>query len=185
LKKKQLNFEKFHSQLDLPFLETDIKFISEILRTLQYKFGLKNNSKQKLIDLGAGNGSIVIYTALNHNVKSYGFEINQKLINEANSRIKTLKKKGDYNKRLFKKVKMKFGDFYLLNLNSYDYIYIYSLPSMHKYLKHVFSTAKKGAVFISHKYPLEGFKSLLKDKYILGHKDVKQELNTFFYKKIS
>ncbi len=184
MKKKQLNFEKFHSQLDLPFLETDNKFISEILWTLQQKFGLKNNSKQKLIDLGAGNGSIVIYTALNHKIKSFGFEINQELINEANSRIRTLKKEGYYNKKLFKKVKMKFGDFYLLNLNSYDYIYIYSLPSMHKYLKHVFSTAKKGAIFISHKYPLEGFDYILKEEYSLTHRNSKEGVFTFFYKKI-
>lgn len=179
-----MNFEKLHSQLDLPFLETDIKFIKEIFQTLQYKFGLKSNSKQNLIDLGAGNGSIVIFSALNYNIKSFGVEINQKLINEAISRIRSLKKEGGNKKRLFRNIKLKLGDFYLLNLNGYNYIYIYSLPSMHKYLKHVFSTAKKGAIFISHKYPLEGFKSILKDEYRLEHEIAKQKLYTFFYKKI-
>jgi len=179
-----MNFEKFHSLLDLPFLETDNKSINEIFQILQYKFGLMSNSKQKLIDLGAGNGSIVIFATLNHNIKSYGFEINQKLISEANNRIRLLKKQGTYNKRLFRKIKLKLGDFYLLNLNDYDYIYIYSLPSMQKYLKHVFRTAKKGAIFISHKYPLEGFESFLKNEYRLEHENTKQKLYTFFYKKI-
>ncbi|MFX0022999.1 MAG: class I SAM-dependent methyltransferase [Candidatus Hermodarchaeota archaeon] len=179
-----MNFEKFHSQLDLPFLETDIQFIIEIFRILQQKFGLINKSKQKLIDLGAGNGSIVIFSALNYNIKSYGVEINQKLIDEANTTIRSLKKEGKYNKRSFRKIKIKLGDFYLLNLKDYDYIYIYSLPSMHKYLKHVISTVQKGAIIISHKYPLNGFNSLLKKLHKLSHDNYKQNLFTFFYKKI-
>ena len=63
MKKKQKDFEKFHSQLDLPFLETDTKFIKEIFQTLEQKFGLESNSNQKFIDLGAGNGTVVIYAA--------------------------------------------------------------------------------------------------------------------------
>ena len=185
MKRRQINFENFHSQLDLPFLETDNKFINDIFQTLQLKFGLINNSKQKLIDLGAGNGSIVIFSALNYNIKSYGIEIDQTLIKEANNRIRSLKKELYFNKRLFRKIKLKLGDFYLLNLKYYDYIYIYSLPSMQKYLNHVLSTAKKGAIIISHKYPLRGFNSLLKDKYNLSHKKCERDLITFFYKKIS
>ncbi|MFW9818531.1 MAG: methyltransferase domain-containing protein [Candidatus Thorarchaeota archaeon] len=185
MKRRQINFEKFHSQLDLPFLETDSKLINEIFRILQNKFGLVSNSKQRLIDLGAGNGSIVIFAALNLNIKSYGIEINQELINEANSRIRSLKKEGNYKKRLFRNIKLRFGNFYLLNLNNYDYIYIYSLPSMHKYLKHVFSTAKNEAIFISHKYPLVGFESFLKNEYRLEHEIAQQKLYTFFYKKIA
>ncbi|MDX1797381.1 MAG: methyltransferase domain-containing protein [Candidatus Lokiarchaeia archaeon] len=185
MKKKQTDFEKFHSQLDLPFLETDYKFIDEIIWTLKHRFGLVSNSKQKLIDLGAGNGSIVIFTALNHKIKSYGIEINHKLINEANSRIRSLKKEGTYNKRLFRNINLKLGDFYLLNLKNYDFVYIYLLPSMQKYLKHVFNTAKIGTIFISHKYPLEEFESLLKIEYRLEHESGEQKLKSFFYNKIA
>jgi precorrin-6B methylase 2 len=184
LKRRQINFEKFHSQLDLPFLETDNKFIDEIFRILQQKFGLVSNSKQKLIDIGAGNGSIVIFSALNHNIKSYGIEINQKLITDANNRIKSLKKEEKYDKKSFRKIKIKLGDLYLLNLKDFDYIYIYSLPSMHKYLTHVFSTAKKASIIISHKYHLEGFNSILKEEYRLNHRNSKEGVFTFFYQKI-
>ncbi len=179
-----MNFDKFHSQLNLPFLETDYKYIIEILETLQLKFGLVRNSKQKLIDLGAGNGSFVICSALNYNIKSYGVEIDQNLINEANNRINSLKKEGNYNKSLFRKILITLGDLYLLNLIKFDFIYIYSLPSMHKYLKHVFSTIKKGAIIISHKYHLDGFTSILKEEYRLTHRNCKEGVFTFFYKKI-
>jgi precorrin-6B methylase 2 len=184
LKKKQTDFEKFHSQLDLPFLETDYKFIDEIIWTLKHKFGLVSNSKQKLIDLGAGNGSIVIFTGLNHKIKSYGIEIDQNLKKEANNRINLLKKEGKHKKREFKNIIIKLGDFYSVNLEEYDFIYIYSLPSMQKYLKHLFSRAKKGAIIISHKYRLEGFTSILKEEYSLTHRNSEEGVFTFFYKKI-
>ncbi len=185
MKDKVKNFGKFHSQLDLPFSETNHEFLREIFKTLELKFGLKYASNQKLIDLGAGNGSIVIFAALNYNITSIGIEINENLKNEAKNCVKSLKKEGYYKKRLLKKIKIKHRDFFTYNLKDYNYIYIYSLPSMHKYLKHVFRTAKKGAIIISHIYELENFNSTLKDKYILSHKRDNQEFFTFFYKKIS
>jgi precorrin-6B methylase 2 len=185
LKKKQNNFGKFHSQLDLSFLETDNDSIKEIFQTLELEFGLKRNSNQTLVDLGSGNGSIVIFSALYYGIKSYGIEIDQSLINEAKERIKSLREKRNFKKRLFRKIKIKLGDFYLQNLKKYDFVYIYSLPTMQKYLKHVFSTAKRGTVIISHKYQLSDFNSLLKYEYRLSHKKSKQEIFTFLYRKVS
>jgi len=184
LKKNKRNFDIFHSQLELPFLETYYEFLEEIFQTLESKFGLKKNSNQKFVDLGAGNGKVVIYTALNYNIKSYGFEINQNLTNEAEIKIKSLKKEGNYKKKLLRKMKIKLGDFFLLNLKDYDFIYIFSLPSMQKFLTHIFNTVKKGTIIISHKYPLVGFNSILKYEYRLAHKNDKQEICTFFYKNI-
>ncbi|MFW9999153.1 MAG: methyltransferase domain-containing protein [Candidatus Hodarchaeota archaeon] len=185
MKEKLKNFSEFHSQLDLPFSETDYKLLGDIFNTLELKFGLKRASNQKLIDLGAGNGSIVIFTAINYCIKAYGIEIDHNLVKETKIRIKLLKQEGNYEKGLNKKIKVKQGDFFTHNLEEYNYIYIYSFPSMHKYLKHVFRTAKKGAIIISHKYKLENFSSILKNEYILTHKMDKQQLFTFFYKKIS
>ncbi len=185
MKKNKRNFDIFHSQLELPFLETDHEFLEEIFQTLESKFGLKKNSNQKFVDLGAGNGNVVIYTALNYSIKSYGFEINQNLINEAEIRIKSLKKEGNYLKSLFKKIFIKYGDLYQHDLKIYDFIYIYSLPTMQRYLKHVFNTAKKNAVIISFKYQLKNFKSILTLQKKLIHNKNKKEVTTFFYRKIS
>ncbi len=180
-----MDFGKFHSQLELPFAETENEFLGDIFNTLELEFGLKYASNQKLIDLGAGNGNMVIFAALNYCIKAFGIELNLNLIKEARSRIKLLKKEGNYKKRVLKKAKFKRRDFFTYNLEEYDYIYIYSLPSMHKYLKHVVRTAKKGAIIITHRHKLENFNSILEIEYILTHKRDKQEFFTFFYKKIS
>ena len=185
MKKKQKNFEKFHSQLDLPFLETDIEFLEEIFQTLEIEYGLKKNTNQKFIDLGAGNGIVVIFAALNYRIKAFGIEISQNLIREAGKIIKSLKKEGNYKKSLFKKISIKYGDFYQHNLKRYDFIYIYSLPTMQRYLKHVFNTTKKNAVIISFRYQLKNFKSILNLQKKLIHNKNKKEISTFFYNKIT
>ena len=185
MNKKQKNFGNFHSQLDLPFLETDNEFLEEIFQTLELEFGLEYNSKQRFIDLGAGNGVVVIFTALNYSIKSYGIEIDQILIKEARKNVKSLKKEGNHLKSLFKKIFIKYGDLYQHDLKIYDFIYIYSLPTMQRYLKHVFNTAKKNAVIISFKYQLKNFESILKLQKKLIHNKNKKEVTTFFYRKIS
>ena len=55
---------------------------------------------------------------------------------------------------------------------------------MQKFLKHIFGTVRRGAIIISHKYPLKGFNSILKEEYKLSHKNGMQEICSFFYKKI-
>ena len=184
MKNKITNFGKFYSQLELPFSETENEFLKEIFKTLELEFGLKSASNQTLIDLGSGKGNVVIFVVLNYNIKAVGIEINQNLHKEAKVRIKSLKKEVNYKKKFMKKINIMLGDLFQQNLIEYDFIYIYSLPSMHKYLKHVFKTAQKGAIIISHKYKLKHFDSILREKYNLSHKSNKKEIFTFFYKKI-
>ncbi len=169
------------SQLELPFLETPPDLLEEIFHTLRDRFSLKRNSNQKLIDLGAGNGTVIIYSALNYNIESFGIEINPNLIDETKRRIKTLQVKHNHKRSTLKNIKLELGDFYQKNLKKFDFIYIYTFPTMQKYLKHVFSTAKRGAVVISHKYPLEGLSSYLKHEYELKHKKGNKEVSTYFY----
>ena len=73
-KSKKINpyFMKINSQMELPFLETNSEMLKNIFNTLENKFGLLKNSDQKLIDLGSGNGQIVMYSALNYAIKSIG-----------------------------------------------------------------------------------------------------------------
>ena len=179
------NYEKFHSQLDLPFLETEEQFLKEIFKILEFKFNLKSNSNQKLIDLGSGNGSVIIFSALYYGIKSYGVEINPLLVKEVKRRIKSLKKTRILKKEQLKNIKNELGDFYQKNLKKFDFIYIFTLPSMQKYLNHIFLTAKKGAIIISHNYKLKNFNSYLKYEYCLEHKKDTQNYSTYFYKKFS
>lgn len=181
LKKNRGNFL---SQLLLPFSETPLDLLEEIFHILQVKFGLTRSSNQKLVDLGAGNGQIVIYSALNYGIKSFGIEINGNLIIEAKEKIKLIKKEKKFKKRLFRKIKLIQEDFFNISLENYNFIYIFSLPTMQKLLNHLFLTAKPGAIVISFKYPLNNFEKILKLSYKLELDYIQQDSNTYYYVKL-
>lgn len=172
------------SQLDLPFLETNQIHLPQIFSILAEKFGLKNNSNQLFLDLGAGNGSVVIFSAVNYNIRSKGIEIDPLLVEEAKYTIRALRSQKVLNKRIVKKIKIVQGDFYELDLKNYDYIYIYSLPTMQKYLKHVFKTARLGVIIISHMYPLRDFEKDLQLEFELNHNGENHKNITYFYRKV-
>ncbi len=171
-----------HSELALPYLETPEDHIRAIFKTLEIKFGLKRDSKQKLIDLGCGDGRVVLYAALNYGVLSIGYEINPDLVKEALEQKDLLKKEKKYKSKYFRKIKIKMGDLFNLNLKKYDFIYIFSLPTMQKFLHHVFQTAKPKATFISYKYPLDQFKTYLKLHYKMTIQSESRETYIYFYR---
>ena len=173
---------KIHSLLDLPFQESNRNHIEEIFQILEQRFSLKRNSKQKLTDLGSGDGRIIIHAGLNYGILSVGYEINPDLIKEAKEHINLLKYENIYKIRDYRKIKIKMGDIFNLSLKKFDFIYIYSLPTMQKFLNHVFNTAKSDAVFISYKYPLKNFESYLKLDYVLKDNDNNQDIS-YFYRK--
>ena len=174
MKKNYKDYIKFQSQLDLPFLETRHEDLGKIFKTLKTKFHLKRNSDQKLIDLGSGNGSVILFSALKYGIISIGIEIDEQLISEARERIKSLK-----NAKSIRKIKILKEDFFSHSLYSYDFIYTYSLPSIHKFMKHLFKTAKEGAIIISYKYPII-LENILKEVYT----EEKNETKIYFYEKL-
>ncbi|MEJ2251188.1 MAG: class I SAM-dependent methyltransferase [Candidatus Lokiarchaeota archaeon] len=170
------------SQLDLPFLETNRDHLERIFKVLNKKYGLKKQNNKKLIDLGAGNGRIIIFSALYYQIESVGIEIDMNLVSEGRENIKKLKKQKNIKKNVLKNIRIEHGDIYEQNLKDYDYIYLFSLPTMQKYMNHVFKTAKKGAIIIAYKYPLENFK-FLEFKYKL-ELSIDPKIFTYFYKKM-
>ena len=183
MKKRYQEYNRFQSQLDLPFLETPKQSLQELFQILELKFGLTKGSNQKLVDLGSGNGQVVIFSATNYHIKSIGVEINQELIKEANERINAKRNEPFVKKKDIKRIRILNLDFYQINLSSYDFIYIYSLPTMQKYLKHVFFTIKKDAIVISYKYPLEGFEKILTLEFILEAGEKEYRINSYFYRR--
>lgn len=174
----------FYSELALPYLESNEKVIEKIFKNLQNKFNLVSNSNQRFIDLGAGDGTVIIHSALRYNIESVGIEIKPSLINECNNRIDLLKENSNELQSRLQKVKMIQGDLFQQTLESFDFVYIFSLPTMQRFLNHVFRTARKGAIFISYKYPLEDFPYLnQKDKMEIRIKD--KNVCVYFYNKQS
>ena len=177
------DYRNFISKLSLPYLGTPPEVIPLIFDTLTKRFDLKHNSSQSIIDLGSGNGRIIIYSAINYGIKSIGIEIDETLIEEAYGTIKSLKQENQISRNLTKLIEIRNEDLFLQDLKEFDFIYIYSLPSMQKSLNHVFKTAKGGAIFISFKYELVGFELYLDYEYNLkiANEDNIWEVN--FYKK--
>ncbi|MHA1255799.1 MAG: class I SAM-dependent methyltransferase [Promethearchaeota archaeon] len=182
--KKKYNFYSLYSQLDLPYLETNESFIKDIFEILETKFNLKRNSKQRFIDLGCGDGRVVIYATLHYGIQSTGVEINLNLIEEAKSKLRLLQTNKIYKKRQLKKIRIRYEDLFQLNLNKYDFIYIFSLPTMQRFLKHIFVTIQNDATIVSYKYPLTDFDSFLKLEEEIKLKSKNQKISAFFYRKI-
>ena len=181
---KEENFYyNISSQIVFPFLESNEKILEKIFKVLEKKFNLKAHSDQSLIDLGSGNGSVIIYCSLNYNIKSLGIEINSNLVKETENRIKTLKHQSKALTKSLEKIILIRGDLFNMSLEPFDFIYIFSLPTMQKYLNHVFLTAKKNSILISYKYPLEDF-PYLKQLHILKIKINKKKIFTYFYRKL-
>lgn len=180
------NYERFLSQIDLPFLETDDNVLAEIFRLLERKLRLQRSSKQSFIDLGSGNGKVVIYSAQNYGIRSIGIEIDPNLVKETKGTIKSLKQEKKLSRKNLRKIKIYNGDFYTYDLTNHNYVYLYSLPTMQKYLKHVITTAKIGTIFISHLYPLKIFNQILELELKLDHNIYvpNKEISTYFYRRI-
>ena len=172
------------SQLALPFQETSYDIIIDIFNVLEKKFGLLLNSKQRFIDLGSGNGQIILYSALHYSISSTGFEIDKNLIEETKTRIDSLRKENSIKSKRLKHIQVKNKDFFTISLKDYDYVYIYSLPTMQRFLTHLFQTAKNGAVIVSHKYPLKGFRSILELSHTLDSQNEKEIIHTYFHHRV-
>ncbi|TXT60706.1 MAG: hypothetical protein BAJALOKI1v1_1230010 [Promethearchaeota archaeon] len=183
----KLNYYEFASQIALPFLGSHETVLKDIFKHLQKKFNLQINSNQKFIDLGSGNGTVIIYCALKCAIKSVGVEINSNLVKETEDRIKNLKENNEIGDReLMKrldKIEVVQSDLFTITLEAYDFIYIFSLPTMQRYLKHIFQTARQDAVIISYKYPLEHL-PLLKKVSELTTSIYEQILSTYFYQRV-
>jgi len=182
--KKKYNSYSLYSQIDLPYLETNESFIKDIFETLESKFNLKCDSNQKFIDLGCGDGRVVIYATLHYGIHSTGVEINLNLIEEVKSKLKLLQTSKIYKKKQLKKIRFRYEDLFQLNLNKYDFVYIFSLPTMQRFLNHIFITIKKDAIIVSYKYPLiNNFNSFLKLEEEIKLKSKNQKNSAFFYRK--
>ncbi len=180
--KEEKEYYDISSQSALPFLESNKKVLKEIFKILEKKFHLKAYSDQRLIDLGSGNGAVIIYCSLNYNIKSIGIEINSNLVKETERRIQKLKLQKKSLRKSLEKINLIRGDLFKVSLERFDFIYIFSLPTIQKYLNHVFITAKNNTIFISYKYPLKNF-PFLKEVQVLKTKINKKKVLTFFYQK--
>ncbi|NMC07895.1 MAG: class I SAM-dependent methyltransferase [Candidatus Lokiarchaeota archaeon] len=154
--KKRVRFYDIQSQLALPYAPTPEVVIQDAFSSLEMGFGLSRGSNQTFIDLGAGTGQIVMYCARTYKIASYGIEINDGFVRIARKAIRREKLR---NATVFQ------GDLFTHDIGQYDFVFIYTLPPVQKFLNHVFETAHRGAIIFTYKYPLDELSHLLALRY--------------------
>ncbi len=136
---------KIMSQSQLPYLPTPIAAIKRLFNYLDDHSLLKKD--MKLVDLGAGDGRIILYSAEHYGLDSVGVEINEELIQSALQKIA--------QKGIDDRCRVVEQDFYNFDISGFDIIFLFVLPSNHKYLKHVIETIKEGALVITVRYGID------------------------------
>ena len=145
--------------LGAPFLPSYRK-ASEINFKGLFKF-LRKNGCKKFIDLGSGDGRVVIDFA-RAGFESYGVEINPLLVLWSKLKI---------NRRSLKNAKIKWGNLWKTDLSGFDVIFIFQYKTANKMLARKFKKElKSGAIIISTGFPLEGFELIQKESPFLVYR---------------
>ncbi len=139
---------KINTQEALPYLPTPITVIESIFKFLYAKGLIKKG--QRLVDLGAGDGRVIIYASEFYSLISLGLEINENLIKTAESEIK--------RKNLSDLCKIKEDDLFNYDISEMDIIYCFFLPSNYTYCSHVIKMVKSGGIVINIRWDLKKFK---------------------------
>jgi hypothetical protein len=117
---------------------------------------IKPNSKDVFVDLGSGDGCIVI-AAAKMGLKSIGYELNPLLVRKSRKRIKKLK--------LSHLATIELKNFWKIDFKKADIVYIYQFPKYINKLEKIFQKANHPITVISNQYPFPHQKPFLtKDK---------------------
>jgi len=119
---------------------------------------LKESGAKKFVDLGSGDGRVVIAFA-KAGFESYGVEINPLLIMWSKWRIKNL---GLANAHIL------FGNLWHANLSDFDCVFIFQFQAANKKLAEKFKRElKNGTIIISAGFHLEGLQLIDKESPFL------------------
>ncbi|MDD4937973.1 MAG: hypothetical protein PHX34_03060 [Candidatus Shapirobacteria bacterium] len=105
---------------------------------------VKPKSKDIFVDLGSGDGRIII-AAAKMGIKSVGYELNPTLFYKSTKKIKKL--------HLSHLAKIKLKNFWKIDFNSIDIIYVYQFPKYIKKLEKILNQTNHSITVISYRYP--------------------------------
>jgi len=126
-----------------PYVPTPWPILDEMLKLANIKKG------EYLIDLGSGDGRLVIEAAKRHGAQGHGIDIQQPLVKLATERAAQEGVAG--------RVRFVAGDLFQADLSKADIITVYLLPSiMDKLVPKLVKELKPGTRIVSHDYALEG-----------------------------
>ncbi|MHA1612747.1 MAG: SAM-dependent methyltransferase [Promethearchaeota archaeon] len=147
---------KLDSQSMLPYLPTPLNVLHDIFEFLDSKAPLAGKN---LVDLGAGDGRVIIYAAEHYHMDAVGVEINQNFLDEMRTTINT--------RGLQDKVEVVEADLFDFALEPFDYIFCYLTPACNRFLEHLVKQIKPHAHIISLRWPLNSFDQYWNQMYEL------------------
>src|SRR5690349_3287206 len=116
-----------------------------------------------LIDLGSGDGRIVLTAAKVFGARGFGVEIKEELVEKSNLAAK--------NEGLAERVKFMKQDLFKTDMSQATVITMYLLPDTVNLLKDKFlNELKPGTRIVSHDYPLTGWKPVKYEQFDLEEK---------------
>ena len=128
-----------------PFVQTPVEVAKKMIQLAELKLG------QKLFDLGAGDGRLVIMAAQETEASSVGVEMRDDLVERARSEIKKLSLEG--------RVSMIHDDFFKVDLSGADVVTLYLSPSGNERLQPKLEhELRKGTRVISHDFKVGNWK---------------------------
>ena len=133
-----------------PYVPSPQSVVSDMLRYAEV------NDKDFLIDLGSGDGRIVLTAAKVFGARGFGVEIKEDLVKRANEAAK--------QEGLADRVKFIKADLFKTEISQATIITMYLLPDTVNLLKDKFlSELRPGTRIVSHDYPLTGW---IPEKYV-------------------
>jgi len=131
--------------ITVPFVPTPYEVVKETLKIA----GLKSN--EYLLDLGCGDGRVLIIGAEDFGAKAVGIETRSDLVLKAALSV--------MRAHLTDRVLIIQGDFFKLNLSFADVVFMYLLSSVNEKLRpKLESELKTGARVVSHDFEVRGWK---------------------------
>jgi len=117
---------------------------------------------QKLFDLGAGDGRLLILAAQESGASAVGVELRDDLVERARSEIKKL--------NLQDRVQIVHGDFFNVDLRDADVVTLYLTTSGNERLRpKLEQELRKGAKVVSHDFKVGNWKASVVYNELLGH----------------
>jgi len=136
---------QFDDNLDVPYVPTPDLVVKGMLQLA----GVKNG--ETVIDLGCGDGRIVVMAAKEFGAKGIGYDLNPERIKEANDNAKAAGVNGNVQfleKNLFE-----------ADIKQADVVTLYLLPSVNEKLKpRLLKELKRGTRIVSHSFSMGDWK---------------------------
>jgi len=141
-------FYKRQTRILAPYAQTPDDVAREMLKLAKAK------PNELMVDLGCGDGSVLVIAASEFGCRCIGYEIDDILVRMALSKIEELK--------LNNRVKVVHDDLFNADLSKADIVFLYLTPEMLKALKKKLELElKRGARVVSHDYPIEEWRPLV------------------------